>query len=120
MEKLAQASWKSVDLSPSHGYILILVLQEPGLQPGQLAEQLLLSPSTITRLLEKLEEKKLIIRTVSGKTANVYPTPKAKQLSPELQKCVTDFRKQYESFLNSEESLKLVKSMNLITDKLPV
>ncbi|MGL5946450.1 MAG: MarR family winged helix-turn-helix transcriptional regulator, partial [Sediminibacterium sp.] len=74
VEKLAIESWKKVDLSPSHAYLLMLVLDEPGMQPGVLAEELQLSPSTITRLIEKLELKKLVIRTTEGKITNVYPT----------------------------------------------
>ena len=54
VEKLAIESWKPTGLSPSHAYLLILVLREPGLQPTTVGEQLQLTPSTITRLVEKL------------------------------------------------------------------
>src|SRR5215207_3420539 len=63
VEKMAIESWKPVGLSPSHGYLLMLVNQEPGLQPGSIADHLQLTPSTVTRLVEKLEEKKLVVRT---------------------------------------------------------
>ena len=72
IEKLAIDIWKKVNLSPSHGYLLKLVVEEPGLQPSNLVEQLQLTPSTITRLIEKLEEKKLVVRTFDGKLTNVY------------------------------------------------
>ena len=81
MEKLAGESWKKVDLSPSHAYLLMIVIEDPGVQPGALAGEMQLTPSTVTRLIEKLEEKKLLIRTTVGKIANVYPSPKAKQMS---------------------------------------
>ena len=58
IEKLALESWSKIGLSPSHAYLLLLVLEEPGIQPTGIAEQLQLQPSTITRLLEKMEEKK--------------------------------------------------------------
>ena len=47
VEKLAIESWKRVDLPPSHGYLLMLVLEEPGMQPGNIAAQLQLTPSTL-------------------------------------------------------------------------
>ena len=72
IEKIAIASWKKVNLSPSHAYLLILVLEEPGMQPMALSEELHLQPSTITRLVEKLEEKKLLVRTTQGKMTNVF------------------------------------------------
>jgi len=118
MEKLAIDSWKKVGLSPSHAYLLMLVIDDPGMQPGRLAEELQLSPSTITRLIEKLEEKKLVIRTTEGKLTNVYATPKGKDLLPQLKSCVLEFNETAASILGKEESTRLVLNINKITDKL--
>lgn len=118
VEKLAIESWKQVSLSPSHGYVLMSVLEEPGIQPGSLSDEMQLTPSTITRLIEKLEEKKLVIRTTEGKIANVYPTPKAKELLPELKKCVDQFYQQYVSVLGKKESNQLIKKMGAVADRL--
>jgi len=118
MEKLALQSWKRVDLSPSHAYLLLLVLEQPGVQPGTISEHLHLTPSTITRLIEKLEEKKLLVRTVEGKVTNVYPTPKAKDLVPEMMVCLEEFNKNYVALFGKEESTRLVNSINRIADKI--
>ena len=118
IEKLAVEHWKPVGLAPSHGYLLMNVLDEPGIQPGALAQQLQLQPSTITRLIEKLEEKKLVVRTTEGKIANVYPTPKAKEIQGKLKDCVANFYKAYSVFLGKEESCRLVQCMNKLADKL--
>ena len=118
IEKLALESWSKVDLSPSHAYLLMLVIEEPGIQPTALAEHLQLQPSTITRLIEKLEEKKLLVRTTEGKMTNVYPTPKGKDLSPKLRECVNEFYNSYSTILGKEESAKLVQSIGKFADKL--
>jgi len=118
IEKIAQESWEKVNLSPSHAYLLMLVIENPGVQPSELSEELHLTPSTITRLIEKLEDKKLLVRTYEGKLTNVYPTPKAKELQPKLKQCVTDFYESYSSILGKEESTKLIQSMNKIADRL--
>ena len=120
VEKLALESWKPVDLSPSHAYLLMMVLEEPGLQPGCIANHLQLSPSTVTRLIEKLEEKKLVIRTTEGKSTNVYPSETAKQLLPTLQECRVHFYNNYSNILGKAESIKLVTNMGLVADKLAV
>ena len=118
VEKLAIESWKKVHLSPSYGYLLMAVLEGPGIQPTALAAQLHLQPSTITRLLEKLEGKKLVVRTYEGKIANIYPTPKAKDLQPKLKECLHHFYLQYSKLLGKEESSRLVQDMARIADKL--
>ncbi len=120
MEKLAVENWKPVDLSPSHAYLLMMVLEEPGLQPGSLAGHLQLTPSTVTRLIEKLEEKKLVVRTTEGKQTNVYPTPKAKALFPELKKCVDHFYKTCNEVFGKEEYNKLVTSLHAMADKISI
>ena len=47
VEKLAIESWRKIDLAPSHAYLLNLVLEEPGIQPGMIAEQLQLTPAPL-------------------------------------------------------------------------
>jgi len=117
-EKLAQESWSRVGISPSHGYLLLLTLEEPGMQAGTLARQLQLQPSTITRLLEKLESMKLVQRVTEGKTTSVFPTNRAKQLLPKMQESVTEFTTKYMEILGKEESTRLVHGMAKIADKL--
>lgn len=118
IEKMAVESWKKLGLSPSHGYLLLAVLDEPGIQPSALAEQLQLQPSTITRLIEKLEEKKLAVRTTEGRLTNVYPTPKAKELQPKMMACLQDFSRKYAGILGEAESTSLVQTLAEAADKL--
>jgi len=120
IEKLAMESWSKVDLAPSHAYLLMLVIEEPGMQPTSLSEHLQLQPSTITRLIEKLESKKLLIRAYEGKLTIVYPTPKGKDLLPRLKECLNEFYSRYSEILGKEESVKLVQNMGRIADKLEV
>lgn len=119
VEKLAQESWKPVGLSPSHAYLLLAVLEEPGIQPGTLAAQLQLQPSTITRLMQKLEEKKLLVRTNEGKLTNVYPTPKAKELFPKMKTCLEVFYGQCDRLVNRQEATELLQVMGTVADRLP-
>jgi DNA-binding MarR family transcriptional regulator len=118
-EKLAIASWKKTGLSPSHAYLLMIVLDEPGIQPGALSAELHLTPSTITRLIEKLETRKLVVRTNEGKTTNVYPTAKSREMKPQLQECVDDFYKNCIALIGKDEGNRFVNSIGKIADKLP-
>ena len=118
VEKIAITTWKKIDLSPSHAYLLFMVLEMPGVQPGIIANEMRLTPSTITRLIEKLEEKKLVIRTTEGKITNVYPTPKGKELLPKMKSCIADFTKKYTDALGTDECVRMVQNINKLTDKL--
>jgi DNA-binding MarR family transcriptional regulator len=119
-EKLALESWSKVGLSPSHGYLLMLVIDQPGIQPTMIASWLHLTPSTVTRLILKLERMKLLHRTTEGKSTNVHPTVKGKNLLPKLKACQQEFVARYGSILGEQESLRLALQMVSVADKLNV
>ena len=118
IEKIAVENWKKIDLAPSHAYLLMMVLENPGVQPGCIADEMQLTPSTITRLIEKLEDKKLLVRTAEGKITNVYATPKGKELLPKMKNCMGDFYKTYTDILGADECSRMVQNINKLTDKL--
>lgn len=67
--------------------MLKLILTNPGLPQKQIASELSLDRSTVTRLLEGLEKKALIKReggTEDCRTIQVFPTTKAKKLESRL------------------------------------
>jgi DNA-binding MarR family transcriptional regulator len=117
-ERLASNSFKAVDLSPSYALLLILVNEYPGIQPREIAGQLQLMPSTITRLLDKLEKQRLIIRVHEGKMIRVHASPAARKLYPSLIQCMNDFGKKYRDLLGIQESQDFINSMVAISDKL--
>jgi len=120
IEKLANEAWQVIDLSPSHGYLLLLVLDEPGIQPNKLVKELLLSPSTITRLTDKLETKKLVQRSSEGKLINIFPTAKARALQPQMKNCMNCFSEKYAQMLGKEDSSTLAQALNKVTDRLTI
>ena len=71
-------------LSYSHAYLLCEVVDQPGVTPSQLSETLYLTPSTITRLVEKLETKQLVRRVSEGKKTLIYPTLQGETLRPAI------------------------------------
>ena len=69
-------------LSYPHAYLLCEVVDQPGVTPSQLSQTLYLTPSTITRLVEKLEQKQLVRRESEGKNTLIYPTLQGETLRP--------------------------------------
>jgi len=76
------------DLSPSHAYCLRAVLAQPGSRQQDLADELKLSRSTLTRFVQSLEKKGLVWRAESANDKRgqcVYPTDTATALQAELE-----------------------------------
>ena len=72
--KLADENFKAVELTPTQGFILIVLKQTPGISIMDLAETVQLDQSTITKALDRMKEKGLIWREAKGRTVEVFAT----------------------------------------------
>jgi DNA-binding MarR family transcriptional regulator len=118
IEKLAIECWKPTGLSPSHAHLLMqLSLMKSATSPSRLARSLFLSPSTITRLLQKLEKKELVHRIVYDRARMVMIAPDGANLIPLIEKCEDDFRDRCKHLLGKNTSL-LSRTLNESADKL--
>jgi len=101
--KMAEDEFAVTGLSPSHCFLLMSINSKPGIQPKELSEILLLTPSTITRLIEKLEYKGLAERKSVGKTTEVYPTNGSMELDSIIKEAWMKFYRKYSDILGEED-----------------
>lgn len=75
------------NLAPSQGYLLRVVLNEPGLSQKELAAALQLEKSTVARFINTLEEKGFVRRNTSAKDQRengIFPTQKSLKIQSDL------------------------------------
>lgn len=84
LTKEADDVFATLGLASSHALIVLLVHENPGIQPSQLAEKLYLKPSTITRLVQKLERRKLVDKSSEGRATKIVCTNKGNEIAQEI------------------------------------
>ena len=82
--KLAEDAFLKTGLSPSHALLLYIVNLRGGIHQKEIGEMLHLTPSTITRLIEKLERKEFISKNIEGKNVYLGTTPEGLALQDEI------------------------------------
>lgn len=92
----ADEAFASAGLSSSHALILLLVQRHRGIKPGTLAEKLHLKPSTITRLVQKLERRALVEKESHGRTMSINCTEKGTRAAG-------DVNRQWQQLLGEKE-----------------
>jgi DNA-binding MarR family transcriptional regulator len=85
LSREADEAFASVGLSSSHVLILYLVDGNPDIQPGSLAKLLYLKPSTITRLVQKLERRGLVERKSEGRATSIVCTSEGSRLANDIE-----------------------------------
>lgn len=85
LKNQADEAFATVGLSSSHALLLWLIYDNPDIQPSQLANQMQLKPSTITRLVQKLERRELVEKQSEGRAIAIRCTDKGKNLAQEIE-----------------------------------
>lgn len=111
MTKMADEAFANTGLTSSYAFLLMTVNKEPGINPSCISGQLQLTPSTVTRLIEKLEVKGLIERRQSGRNTEVYPTPEGMKLQKTIKEAWARLYERYTSVLGKEESKSLTQAI---------
>jgi DNA-binding MarR family transcriptional regulator len=102
----------------SHAYLLCEVVEQPGITPSQLSETLFLSPSTITRLVEKLEQKQLVRRESEGKKTLIYPTDEGEALKPAVANAWDRVGERYSKAIGEADVCQLTQQIKKATQVL--
>lgn len=101
--RVAEQEFSRLGLSPSHAFLLMLVVEKPGITQKELAEHLHLAPSTVSRFADLLVQRGLVEKRVSGKLAQVFPTAFGKEQLPVIQEAWKALYERYSAILGKEE-----------------
>ena len=107
MTKISDEEFAELGLSSSYAFLLMSVNEKQGIQPKEISEQMQLTASTVTRLIEKLEYRGLLKRESVGRTTEVYSTSSGQELQPKLKKIWQRLYKRYADILGAENAHKL-------------
>jgi DNA-binding MarR family transcriptional regulator len=103
LEKQWAIAFKPFDLTPPQAFMLRVVLETPGLSPGDVAKVMAIARPTASRALDGLALKGFIRRSASeqdGREAFVFPTDAAIAIEPALKAASASVTKRYKKILS--------------------
>lgn len=111
VSRMAEEAFATTGLAPSYAYVLHIVIKRPGIAQKEIGQEMMLTPSTITRFIDKLQIKGLITRQVEGKNSYIKPTTKGKSLAPKLEEAMQQLHAEYKRVLGDKEACQLTEMM---------
>lgn len=99
-------AYQPFELSPAHAFTLRVVLAKPGLMPKELAKELSLSRSTVTRFLDSLEKRQFLRRKMTakdGREIHIYPTQAALEIHQQLDQIGAHLSKRMGDIIGQDE-----------------
>lgn len=116
--KIAEEAFAKTGLSPSHALLLYLVNTKKESQQKELGETLHLTPSTITRLIEKLERRRLVEKQSVGKQVYLKPTPEGLAMHDEIMIAWDKLHEKYSNILTEDETAQFLKLSGKLLEQL--
>jgi DNA-binding MarR family transcriptional regulator len=116
--KFAEEEFARCGLSPAAAYLLMILIEQDGMNQKELGARLHLQPSTVTRLIDKLADKQLVSSKMDGRMSIVSITSKGKELDTVIQECWMNLRARYSKYLGEEAGDALSLHLYDISNKL--
>jgi DNA-binding MarR family transcriptional regulator len=116
--KIAQKEFAQLNLSPAHASLMLLVYDTPGISPKQLSQMLHLTPSTITRFMDALVKKDMLIRETKGKQAFVFPSIKGLGLKAPIAEAYKRLYHAYTDLIGIRQAHQLTQTLIQVNDRL--
>lgn len=105
LNRVWEEAFESFDLSPPHAYLLRVVLGKPGQSQQGIANELNLARSTVTRFIDALEKRNLVVRHKSatdGREWLIHPTSRAKAMHDDLEATGEALSKKMQALIGKE------------------
>jgi DNA-binding MarR family transcriptional regulator len=118
LTKMAEEEFAMTGLAPSYAFLLMTVNDQPGIQPMEISAHMQLTPSTVTRLIEKMEHRGFLERKPAGKFTKVHPTAKSQKLDKKIHAAWTSLYKRYSALLGEQKGRALTTEVYQASKKL--
>lgn len=116
---LAEEEFRHIGLSPSHAFLMMLVIKQPGITQKELSQALHLAPSTVTRFVDTLEfQRGLVERRSEGKLVRIHPTAKGLKMREPIAQCWHSLFLRYSAILGEDRGRELAKALDLASEEL--
>lgn len=118
MTKIAAEEFSVTGLTPSYAFLIMIINDKPGIQPKEISEQMQLTPSTVTRLIEKMEHRGLLTRNSIGRCTEVIPTEEGAKLNVQIKDAWRKLYNRYMVLLGEKVGMELTSSIYNASKKL--
>jgi len=103
ISRMAEVEFGRLGMTPSHAFLLMVAIDEPGISQKDLADRLHLAQSTVSRFVDALVLRGFVEKKVSGKISHVYPTAKGEGQMEDMRSAWKALYDRYSEILGEEE-----------------
>ena len=102
LNRMAEEEFAPTGLAPSQTYLLMLVIDSPGITQKQLGISMQLAPSTITRFIDSFVRKGLVTKVSEGKLVLVTATERGMEMEKTINQVWASLYQRYSDSMGKD------------------
>ena len=118
ISKMGEEEFAAAGMTPSYAFLLTIVISHPGISQKDLAAQLHMAPSTVSRFVDTLITKGYISKETEGRSSYIFPTANGLKKKPEIDKAWHSLYQRYSTILGKEHGNRLTEITAAASKKL--
>ena len=107
--RMGEEEFSAIGMTPSYAFLLMLATESPGISQKEIAQQMNMSPSTVSRFIEALVRRGLLEKTGQGRTTYISPTEKGLQLHESIEHVWKNLYQRYSKVLGEQYGERLTR-----------
>ncbi len=118
LTKLGDRHFRAVELTPTQGFILMVLKWAPGIIVSHLADTLQMEISTVTKALDKLSAKELVHKETFGRVVRVFATEPGLTKEADAVAAWKKFKNEYRGLAGAAKTRAVADSISEVLDQL--
>ncbi len=107
--RMGEEEFAGIGMTPSYAFLITLAVDTPGVSQKAISTKMNMAPSTVSRFIDVLEKRGVLMKEVQGRTTFIHPTEKGVQFHGEIQKAWKNLHERYSKVLGRENGDELTR-----------
>ncbi len=107
--RMGEEEFASIGMTPSYAFLLMLAADTPGISQKEISQEMNMAPSTVSRFIDALIRRGLLLKDVQGRTTYIHPTEKGLRLQESIQQVWGNLYDRYSNILGKRGGKELTR-----------
>lgn len=107
--RMGEEEFATIGMTPSYAFLMMLAIDSPGVSQKEISSRMNMAPSTVSRFIDALIKRGLLVKDVQGRMTYIHPTEKGEQLNAGIRDVWRNLYERYSKILGRENGEELTR-----------
>lgn len=107
--RMGEEEFASIGMTPSYAFLMLMAIDAPGISQKEISAGMNMAASTVSRFIDALVKRKLLLKDVQGRVTLIHPTEKGMALEESIREVWGNLFERYSKILGEKQGKELTR-----------